>query len=118
LIKADYNNTLCLFCHVKDKKFADPEAIRMHTKHNYAPETKGTSRCSRCHMVKTGVSAEAGDIHAHDFKIIKPHLSLEMAKKDPKNVAPNSCNGCHTEWGKDKAGYQAGVKAYESKFGM
>jgi predicted CXXCH cytochrome family protein len=117
LLKADHNNNLCLSCHRKDKKFADPEAIRMHTKHNYAPETKGTSRCTSCHMVKTAASAEAGDIHAHDFKIIKPHLSLEMAKKDPKNVAPNSCNGCHKDRAGDLAGFEKGVQAYESKFG-
>jgi len=117
LVKADFNNNLCLSCHAKDKKFANPEAIRIHSKHNYAPETTGTGRCSFCHMVKTAGSAEAGDIHAHDFKIIKPQLSLETFKKDPKNVVPNSCSGCHKDWGKDEAGYQAGVKAYESLFG-
>jgi hypothetical protein len=69
-------------------------------------------------LVKTAASAEAGDIHNHDFRIIKPRVSLEMFEKDPKNVVPNSCNGCHTEWGKDLAGYQAGVKAYESLFKM
>jgi len=117
LVKADYNNTLCLSCHGKDKVYANPGAIREHTKHNYAPETKGTSRCSSCHMVRTAASAEAGDIHSHDFKIIKPQLSLEMFQKDPKMVLPNSCNGCHKDWGKDEAGYQMGVKAYESLFG-
>ena len=117
IVKADFNNTLCLSCHGKDKKFANPESIRNHTKHNYAPETMGTSRCSSCHMVKTASSAEAGDIHAHDFKVIKPQLSLEMFKKDPKNVAPNSCNGCHKDRAGDEAGFEKGVKAYESKFG-
>jgi len=117
LVKGDYNNNLCLSCHGKDKKFANPEAIRMHTKHNYAPETKGTSRCSKCHMVKTASSAEAGDVSSHDFKIIKPHLSLEMFKKDPKNVVPNSCNGCHKDRAGDEAGFIKGVQAYESKFG-
>jgi hypothetical protein len=68
--------------------------------------------------VKTASSAEAGDIHSHDFRIIKPQVSLEMFKKDPKNVVDNSCNDCHTEWSKDEAAYQAGVKAYESLFGM
>jgi predicted CXXCH cytochrome family protein len=116
-VKPDYNNLLCLSCHGKDQKFATPAAIRSHAKHNYAPETKGTSRCSKCHMVKTASSAEAGDVSSHDFKIIKPHVSLEMFKKDPQNVLPNSCNGCHKDWAKDEAGYQAGVKAYESKFG-
>jgi hypothetical protein len=69
-------------------------------------------------MVKTAASAEAGDIHNHDFRIIKPRLSLEMFEKDPKSVVPNSCNGCHKEWEKDETGYKAGVKAYESLFGM
>jgi len=118
LTRADYNNNLCLSCHGKDKRFAYPWAIRMHAKHDYAPETRGTSRCSSCHMVKTASSAEAGDIHSHDFRILKPQVSLEMFKKDPKNVVDNSCNGCHNEWGKDEAGFQAGVKAYESLFGM
>jgi hypothetical protein len=66
---------------------------------------------------KRAPAAEAGDIHAHDFKIIKPQLSLETFKKDPKNVVPNSCSRCHKDWVKDKAGYQAGVKAYESLLG-
>ncbi|OGP79105.1 MAG: hypothetical protein A2V86_13585 [Deltaproteobacteria bacterium RBG_16_49_23] len=117
LVKSDSNNTLCLSCHGKDKKFASPAAIREHTKHNYAPETKGTSRCSSCHMVKTAGSAEAGDIHSHDFKIIKPHLSLEMFRKDPKNILPNSCNGCHKDRAGDEAGFLKGAQAYEAKFG-
>ena len=117
MIKSDFNNTLCLSCHGKDKRFANPGALRNHTKHNYAPETTETSRCSSCHMVKTASSAEGGDVHSHDFKIIKPQLSLETFKKDPKNVVPNSCNGCHKDWAKDETGYEAGVKAYESLFG-
>lgn len=68
-------------------------------------------------MVKTATSAETGDIHSHDFKIIKPHLSLEMFKKDPKNGVPNSCNGCHKEWAGDEVGYLKGVQAFESTFG-
>jgi hypothetical protein len=39
-----------------------------------------------------------------------------MFEKDPKNVVPNSCNGCHTEWSKDKVGFEKGVKAYDSLF--
>jgi predicted CXXCH cytochrome family protein len=116
LIQADYNNRLCLSCHRKDQRFSSIGAIRAHSKHNYAPETTGTSRCSACHMVKTSASAEAGDIHAHDFRIIHPQVSLDLFKKDPKGVIPNSCNGCHKEWGKNEAGYQAGVKAYETLF--
>jgi hypothetical protein len=67
--------------------------------------------------VKTAASAETGDIHNHDFRIISPRLSLEMFEKDPKNVVPNSCNGCHIEWGKDREGYQAGANAFGSLFG-
>ena len=67
-------------------------------------------------MVKTAGSAEAGDIHTHDFDIIKPSASLVMFKKDPKAVIPNSCNGCHKEWGKNETGYEAGVKAYDVLF--
>jgi predicted CXXCH cytochrome family protein len=117
LIKADYDNELCLSCHGRKDKFANPGAIRKHTKHNYAPEVVGLSRCSSCHMVKTAASAEAGDVHSHDFKIIKPAESLEMFKEDPKNVVSNSCNGCHKNWAKDEAGYTAGVRAYEKIFG-
>ena len=67
-------------------------------------------------MVKTASSAEAGDIHSHDFMIIKPATSLAEYKKDSKTVSPNSCNGCHTDWGKNEAGYVTGVKAYEKLF--
>ncbi len=117
LAKTDFNNALCLSCHGTDKRFTSPGPIMEHTKHNYAPETTGTSRCSSCHMVKTASSAEAGDIHSHDFKIVKPIESLAMFKTDPKNVIPNSCNGCHKEWAKDEPGYTAGAAAYESLFG-
>jgi hypothetical protein len=40
-------------------------------------------------MVKTAASAEAGDIHNQDFRIIGPRVILEMFEKDPKNVVPN-----------------------------
>jgi len=116
-LKADHNNNLCLSCHGKEKRFATSGAIREHARHDYAPETKGTGRCSSCHMVKTALSAEAGDIHTHDFDIIKPVVSLEMFKKDPKApILPNSCSGCHKEWTKTLEGYEAGVKNYEAKF--
>lgn len=114
LAKTDSNNDLCLSCH--KRRYGTPEAVRKHTRHSYAPETTGTSRCSSCHMVKTASSAEAGDIHSHDFKIIKPRESLEAFRKDPKSVIPNSCNGCHKDWGKDEAGYMAGMNAYEKLF--
>ena len=114
LVKQSNNNDLCLACH--RKHFSNPEAVQKHSKHPYAPETTGTSRCTSCHMVKTASSAEAGDIHSHDFMIIKPATSLAEYKKDSKTVSPNSCNGCHTDWGKNEAGYATGVKAYEKLF--
>jgi predicted CXXCH cytochrome family protein len=114
LVKPDNNNDLCLACH--GKRFSSPEAVRKHTKHPYAPETTRLSRCSSCHMVMTASSAEAGDVHSHDFKIIKPAQSLADYRKDPKIVAPNSCNTCHKEWGKDEKGYIAGEAAYEKLF--
>ncbi len=117
LTKADFNNNLCLSCHGKDKRFSSPAAIRNHTKHNYAPETTGQGRCSGCHMVKTASSAEAGDIHSHDFKIIKPSVSLGMFKKDPQNVLPNSCSGCHKDWVKDQAGYELAASIFDVFFG-
>jgi predicted CXXCH cytochrome family protein len=117
MVKADFNNTLCLSCHRKMKGFEDVAAIENHTRHNYAPETRGTSRCSSCHMVRTGFSAEAGDIHSHDFKIIKPSVSLDAFRNKPESVIPNSCNGCHKGWAKDEDGYQKGVGAYEALFG-
>jgi predicted CXXCH cytochrome family protein len=117
LVKADHNNTLCLSCHQKDKRFSSVAAIRNHTKHNYAPETTGSSKCSTCHMARTASSAEAGDIHSHDFKIIKPSVSFDMFNKDPKMALPNSCTGCHKDWGKGKEGYETGVMAYESLYG-
>jgi predicted CXXCH cytochrome family protein len=117
MIKADFSNVLCLSCHGKNKKFENIGAIRKHTRHNYAPESEGTSRCSLCHMVKTASSAEAGDIHSHDFRIIRPLVSFDSFMKDPRDVIPNSCNGCHKAWAKDEAGYQEGVKAYEALFG-
>jgi hypothetical protein len=67
-------------------------------------------------MVKTASSAEAGDIHSHDFRIISPTVSLQMFKRDPRNVLLNSCNGCHKEWARDEEGYRKGVKAYEALF--
>jgi predicted CXXCH cytochrome family protein len=117
MVRADFNNSLCLGCHGKDKRFSSPGAIMKHTKHAYSPEAQGLSRCSSCHMVKTASSAEGGDVHSHDFKIVRPAESLAMFKKDPKMVAPNSCNVCHRDWAKDEAGYGAGVGAYDSMFG-
>jgi predicted CXXCH cytochrome family protein len=117
MVKADFNNSLCLSCHGKTRRFENIGAVQEHTRHNYAPETRGTSRCSSCHMVRTGFSAEAEDIHSHDFKIIKPSVSLDAFRKDPRNVIPNSCNSCHREWAKDEEGYVKGARSFEALFG-
>jgi hypothetical protein len=69
-----------------------------------------------CDVIKTVSPAGADDVHAHDFEIIQPSLNLDMLRKNPKNAVPNSCKGCHTEWGKDDAGYKAGTNAHESLF--
>jgi len=68
-------------------------------------------------MVATASSAEADDIHSHTFRLIPPSVSLDMFAKDTKNVVVNSCNIFHVQWGKDKAGYEAGVAAFRTKFG-
>jgi predicted CXXCH cytochrome family protein len=115
MVRADHNNTLCLSCHFK--QFQNVAAVRAHARHDYAPETRGLGRCSSCHMVKTASSAEAGDIHSHDFKVVKPAESLEAFMKDGANRLPNSCNGCHKKWGEDQSGYEAGVAAYRTLFG-
>ena len=85
--------------------------------HNSAPATWGTGSCFGYQMVRTTPAAEAGDIHSQDFRIVRPAVGPEMCGKDPRNVVPNSCNGCHAEWGKDKAGYEAGAAAFRAKFG-
>ena len=75
------------------------------------------AQCSGCHMVATAASAEAGDIHAHDFKIIHPQVSLDMFNKDPGSVIPNSCsNVCHKAWSQDKDGREKAVAAFRTLF--
>jgi hypothetical protein len=69
-------------------------------------------------MVATAASAEAGDIHAHDFKIIHPQVSLDMFNKDPKTVISNSCaNTCHKPWSQDKEGREKAVAAFKALYG-
>jgi len=51
------------------------------------PANSFEAKCAGCHN-KTASSAEAGEIHTHDFDIIKPSLSFAMFKKDPKMVIP------------------------------
>jgi hypothetical protein len=73
------DNTLCLACHAGYGPFAgltramiqDPVAnkdtiaavVTRHTHHSYDPENKnntgGASRCSKCHMAKTAITAKA-----------------------------------------------------------
>lgn len=123
LARSDSNNNLCLFCHSKEKEFAGPEMIMQHTRHSYSPGKLGTSRCTGCHQTlsrrqRTASAGAAGyRAPATGFLgIITPRVSLEMYKNDPENVSANSCNGCHTEWSGDEAGYEKGVAAYEAKF--
>ncbi len=107
------DNTLCLNCHA-DHGFEDEAAITEHTQHSYKPDTIGTSRCSKCHMPKTGKSAtwyndNAGDVHSHNFEAVPPTLTNKMAKKgkgtdEDGTAIPNGCNGCH-----DDADYGKGI---------
>ena len=123
LIRADFDNDLCLYCHGKDEGFASPASIREHTKHSYAPRMKGTSRCMSCHstnrrqMPISGTPPSPGATSSGFLGVIKPQTSLEMFKSNPKSVFINSCNRCHTDWSGDEAGYKKGVEGYEAKFG-
>lgn len=141
LIRPVDNNELCLSCHKDDDRFADKKAIEKHTKHPYDPDNSGTSRCISCHLQKSTFNTFMGDGSSHHFQIVRPQLSLDMFReyKDEEplpdfcndegsigynnlaycysnNTIPNSCNGCHTQWGKDEKGFEAGVQAYGKLF--
>ena len=85
-IKQDKNNDLCLTCH--GKRFANPDAVRKHTRHPYAPETTGASRCSSCHMVKTATPPKRETFILTTLKSYEPAVSLENFKKDPRGWPP------------------------------
>jgi predicted CXXCH cytochrome family protein len=123
LKRADFNNNLCLYCHGKEKAFASPETIMQHTKHSYDPDTKGTSRCTNCHLIQSrrirAASTGSGmpGMMSGFLGVVKPQQSLEMSKSNSKNASSNSCNRCHKDWSGDEAGYVKGVEAYKIKFG-
>ncbi len=136
------NNALCLSCHKKNEKFTSATAIETHTKHPYDPEKTGSSRCTSCHLQRSTFNTFLGDGPSHHFQIVTPELSLTMFEKyeddDPlpdyckkkegalgykslvycysQTVIPNSCNGCHKEWGTNRKGYEAGIQAFNKKF--
>ena len=107
------DNTLCLACHAADDPFknvlkawvADPVThkdhiaaeVSKHTHHSYDPlntnNTGGSSRCSKCHLPKTAVTAKAYDIHSHTFDVIPPEKTLFY---QTKGGMPNGCAvSCH-----------------------
>ena len=113
-IKTDNDdNTLCLACHAGSGPFAaitkamvqNPVvnkssiglAVSGHTRHSYDPtnanSTGGSSRCTKCHMPKTAVSAIAYDIHSHRFSTVPPSKTLAY---QAQGGMPNSCAAsCH-----------------------
>ena len=121
------DNSLCLYCHGKEKEFASPTMIMKHTKHSYDPDMKGTSRCTNCHTVQSrrqrtpsvdGMPAGGMSGMMTGFLgISKPQQSLEAFKANSKSVSSNSCNKCHKDWSGDEAGYMKGIEAYKTKFG-
>ena len=127
LKRGDMDNSLCLYCHATEAKFATPEAIMKHTKHSYDPDMKGTSRCTGCHTVQSrrmrtpsvnGMPPGGmGGMMVGFLAVSKPQQSLEAHKANPKAPSTNACNKCHKEWGGDEEGYRKGVEAYKTLFG-
>ena len=124
LKRGDMDNSLCLYCHGKEKEFATPSMIMQHTRHSYDPDMKGNSRCTYCHTIQsrrmrtatTGMGMPMPGIMAGFLQVIKPQQSLEMFKSNPNSISTNSCNKCHKDWSGDEAGYMKGVDAYKTKF--
>ncbi|NUO82841.1 T9SS type A sorting domain-containing protein [candidate division KSB1 bacterium] len=113
---ANDDNTLCLSCHATHGPFAnitkdmvkDPATNRAaiaaevskHTFHSYDPEnangTGGSSRCSKCHMAKTAVTAKAYDIHTHTFDVIPPEKTIFYQNAAATSGMLNACaTACH-----------------------
>ncbi len=87
-IKSADTNALCLTCHGPGKDAGpDYEVLSDHTHH--APASIG-SRCTECHMPKTGKNSVAGESLNHTFDFISPADTIAWG-------APNSCNGCHAD---------------------
>lgn len=87
-IKSADTNALCLTCHGPNK-IPGPEyqSLSDHTHHAL---TSAGSRCTECHMPKTGKNSVAGESVNHTFNFISPADSIKFG-------APNSCNGCHAD---------------------
>jgi len=107
------DNTLCLACHATHGPFAaitkdmvkDPvtnqaeiaAVVSEHTRHSYDPgnanTTNGSSRCSKCHLPKTAITAKAYDIHSHTFSTVPPWKTLVY---QTQGGMPNTCAvSCH-----------------------
>jgi predicted CXXCH cytochrome family protein len=123
LKRGDMDNSLCLYCHGKEKEFASPTTIMQHTKHSYDPDIKGASRCTYCHTIQSRRMKTASTVMAMPrimsgfLEVAKPQQSLDLFKSNPDNVPGNSCNRCHKDWSGDEAGFKKGVDAYKAKFG-
>ncbi len=112
-IRTSYkDNTLCLACHAGYGPFAgltramikDPVAnkdtivavVTRHTHHSYDPKnennTGGASRCIKCHMPTTAITAKAYDIHSHTFEAISPKKTLDY--KDVTTPTKGMLNSC------------------------
>jgi predicted CXXCH cytochrome family protein len=123
LVRADFNNRLCLYCHGEEDAFASPAMVMQHTKHGYAPGLSGASRCTGCHYIGSRRQKMSSDLPrlgraAGFLGVVTPRQSLEMFQNNSEMEYINSCNRCHRDWGGDEAGYMKGVEAYESKFGL
>jgi len=99
------DNALCLSCH-ESRGFSTEYTIRVHTQHTYDPAGTGASRCTGCHMTKTGVLANLGDVGGHSFIPVKPETSLAMLKAlqdagetsiSENDIIPNACTRCHND---------------------
>ncbi len=71
-------SSLCRSCHEVENK-------GVHGIHS-------VNNCIGCHMPPTGKRGTKGDVHSHQFKVIRPNIT--MAAEDSKKQ-PNSCNACH-----------------------
>lgn len=95
------DNSLCWQsgCHlgIGPKQFADTAAVMAHTHHSYDPATTGTSRCTKCHMPKTAITAKAYDIHLHDFMPVPPTktLAYKNVTTPTKGMLSSCAASCH-----------------------
>jgi|SRR3990170_4629857 len=102
------DNSLCLQsgCHLGTgpKQFTDTTAVKAHTHHTYDPTGSSTSRCSKCHLAKTAITAKAYDIHLHDFKVVPPKKTIDYQgvtspTKGMLNSCAASCHRASNPWG-------------------